>query len=193
MDILLGNLSWMIFNTFLALIPVVFVLILRRKMNIFLKIFVYFLWFLFLPNTIYMVTDLQYFPKEFMSTDLPEQSLLLLQFIILTFIGIMTFLFALEPFEKLVRKYKLTLVTKNAAYIILNFIVSFAVILGKVQRTHSVYIFTDFPRVVRDINVTISSQSLLLTTLLFGILVNIIYFSLRNFSHIPEVKKKLRS
>ena len=193
MDILLGNLSWMIFNTFLALIPVVFVLILRRKMNIFLKIFVYFLWFLFLPNTIYMVTDLQYFPKEFMSTDLPEQSLLRLQFIILTFIGIMTFLFALEPFEKLVRKYKLTLVTKNAAYIILNFIVSFAVILGKVQRTHSVYIFTDFPRVVRDINVTISSQSLLLTTLLFGILVNIIYFSLRNFSHIPEVKKKLRS
>jgi uncharacterized membrane protein len=135
-----------------------------------------FLWFLFLPNTIYLITDLQYLTGQLLATTMPEQVLIFGQFVILTVLGIFTYFYSMEPVDKMVKKLRMDSLNRNTIYIALNFMISYAVILGKVQRTHSSYLFTDPGRVARDMINTFTSNSLLLYVLLFGILVNTIFF-----------------
>lgn len=175
------NLTWILLNVFLAFVPVVFTIILRRKMPAILRAFFIFLWLLFLPNTIYLVTDLQWFPSQLLASQMPEQAALFAQYIILTLLGVFTYFFSLEPMGRLIKKMKSDSLNKNTLYIGLNFIIAFAVVLGKIQRTHSVYIFLDPMRVVTDIITTFTSTYLLFWVLVIGISINIIYFTCKSF------------
>lgn len=176
MPVFVYNLSWIALNVFLAFIPVVLVIFLRKKMKGYVRVLFVFLWFLFLPNTIYLITDLQYLTGQLIATSMPEQAIIFGQFILLTVLGIFTYFYSLEPVDKMVKKLRMNSLNRNTIYIALNFIISYAVILGKVQRTHSSYIFTDPMRVARDMINTFTSNSLLLYVLLFGLLINTIFF-----------------
>ncbi len=85
------NLSWIVFNLILAFIPVLFTIALEKKLNRFVRFALLFFWFIFLPNTIYLVTDIQYLPIQFLMADLPEKVALLIQYGVVIFLGIFIF------------------------------------------------------------------------------------------------------
>lgn len=190
MNTLSGNTWWMLFNISLAIIPVILVAIWKKNPPIIIYYPILLPWFLFLPNTIYMVTDLQYLPMQLMKTGMSEQALLIIQYIILTGLGIIMYLFALEPFEYFVKKFKLKSFNKNMVYVIFHFIVAFGVILGKTQRVHSWYIFTDFQRVESGIRTVIQSPYLITWVIIFGIVTNALFFTFKNY--FPPLKNKRR-
>ena len=179
MPIATYNLSWITLNVFLAFVPVVFTILLRRRMHIVVKWFLLLLWFFFLPNTIYLITDLQWMPGQLLATEMPEQAVLFAQYIILTFLGIFTYFFSLEPIGRQVAKKKMKGLSKNMLYIILNCILAFAVVLGKVQRTHSIYLFLDIKRVIDDVLATLTSPILMMWVVVISIVINGIFFLCR--------------
>lgn len=178
MNDLIDNLDWMTLNVALAVLGLVFGLLFVHIKEKFLKWIFLVLWMLFMPNTIYLITDIEYLPEQLMRQNIIFQFLLLLQFISLALIGIGTFIYGLSPFDKLF-KGKKNNELKVMIIFALNFLIAFAVVTGKFQRTHSWYVFTDPLRVFRDALITLNSSQLMTDVLLFGLLFNAIYFFLR--------------
>ncbi len=175
------NFSWMLFNVVLAFIPILLVVVLRRRLNIFVHLIVFFFWLLFLPNTIYLITDLQHLPYQLFRVGMGEQLILLVQFSVLTAFGVMTYVYSLEPIALIFKRLRFPEIKKEILYIVLNYIISFGVILGKVQRTHSWYIFTEPSKVVRDIYLTLTNLELLTWVLVFGSIVNVLFFLFKDY------------
>lgn len=190
MPIFLFNFTWIIPNIFLALIPVVLTYIWKKRLPAVLNVLVLFLWFLFLPNSIYLVTDIEYLPHQISITPFPELFLVDLQYLLLIVLGIFTYLYSIQPAISFAKRRKLKNGSKKLFFITLNFIVAFAVILGKVERTHSYYVFTQPYRVIRDIHTEVLSLNLLLAVLGMGILINMIYFASRNYLPYSEKNNK---
>lgn len=178
MDILINNFGWMGINLFLAILPVVFAYLAVKQSKYFLSFIFIIAWLLFVPNTIYLVTDLQYLPTQITSSVVIDL-LLTLQYFVLIILGIVTYLYSMRPIVKLVEKRfkKINRRIFNLLIIIFNFGISFAVLLGKLQRTESWHVLVDPLRVIRDVNTTIHSPTILSIIILFGILVNLVYFA----------------
>ncbi len=182
MDNFNDNFQWMAVNVFLALLGVIFSILIARTKNKILKIVFIILWLLFIPNTIYLVTDLQYLPWQIPAQSLFLTFLIVAQFMILAFIGIVSYIYAMKPITVLIqksRKKSQKFEVKSFVFIF-NFIIAFGIILGKLQRTESWYVFSNPLRVISDINTSLSMHSTYLFVLLFGIFINIIYFSLNS-------------
>ena len=176
MEILAYNLSWMLFNLILALVPVALTLILDQKLSGKIRLFVLFLWLLFLPNTIYLITDLQYLPRQLVRIDQEQIPVLVVMYAFIAVSGIITFLYSLKPFENFISNNKQFKRNKTTLYMILGFLVAFAVVLGKFQRTHSWYVFTEPLRVINDVYLTLTSPQLMILVFILGIVINLIVF-----------------
>lgn len=192
MPIFADNFSWMVFNSLLAFVPIALVILLRRRLNIFLHLVIFFFWLIFLPNSIYLVTDLQHLPYQLLKSPMSEQLVLLLQYATLAALGVMTYVYSLEPISTVFKKLKLPEMRKEVLYIMINYVVSFGVIMGKVQRTHSWYIFTDPLRVFRDAWDTATDGYLLTWVFFFGSIVNIVFFLFKDYFPPLRNKKKKR-
>lgn len=177
MEILRENFWWMIPNLALASLGFVFALLYLRVKNIYLKVPILILWFLFLPNTIYLITDIEHLiPQLKIARDF-EAFLLILQYTFLISFGVLTYFAGMIPIEMFFRKKKV----KSYSYIFLvfNFALAFAVVLGKIERTHSWYVFTQPLRVLGDMLHVFMTPHLILGVIFFGILFNLIYFAFR--------------
>lgn len=182
MPIFVQNFSWMSVNVILAILPLFFVALLRKKRPLYLYVFFLMLWIFFMPNTIYLITDLQHFPGQFIKADsIAEQFAIFIQYILLTFFGVFTYFYALDPIERAARKYKLTKATKYTLYIFVNYIISVGLIMGKIQRTHSIYVVTQPTRVIWDVYEVFTNHKLLLLVVLTGVVINIIFFTTRHY------------
>lgn len=177
-DVFLHNLNFVWFNSFLALIPVLFGdLMLKTKRNL-LKAIYGFIWLIFLPNTIYTLTDISHLFEDWDKVDLLFKAILMLEYGILMIVGFLTFIYAVYFFEKLLenKNKKRRKLSTYLVVFILNFIVGFGVILGNIQRTNSWYIFTNPTRVINDSVEVFFSPELIFAFVIFGILCNIAYF-----------------
>lgn len=177
MPILIENLSWMLLNIVLALIAVFFSFLLSHK-KIIPRIIFFILWLLFVPNTIYLLTDIEYFPEQFFRIGFPYQILLLMQFTLLLIIGVLTFFYSVKLFEKMLKKHynKPTIIL---ILILMNFLISFGVVLGKIERVNSWNVVTNISFVISSTLSLLSSSNVLWGIFLFGVLNNIIYFLIR--------------
>lgn len=179
MDTFLNNIPWMAFNVFLACLGAIFGLTFLKIGNKFLKMAFFVLWLLFLPNTIYLLTDLQHLPGQtFSQVNFTGRFLVFLQYVTLFVFGVFTFVYGLFPIEKLFhlagkKDHKLKLVL----LVLLNFMIAFGVGMGRIERTHSWYVFTQPYRVVEDILSILTTSSSLVFIVLFGVLCNLLYFS----------------
>lgn len=175
------NLDWMLFNLLLAFIPLVLVYLLRRKAPPPVHFALLFLWFIFLPNTIYLVTDLQYLPYQIFRAGYFEQALLFIEYGLLASFGVYSYLYSLEPIELVIKKLRIKKGSENFFYIILHFLVAFGVVMGKVQRTHSWYVFTDPQRVVNDAMRTLSAPDLIFWVFFCGLVINGFFFTFKKY------------
>lgn len=185
MDILLENLFWMSFNIILAFAGVVFGYLMQSRHPV-LKITFLILWLLFVPNTIYLSTDLIHLPEQVNQLGWSSRIILLTQYLVLTSLGVLTFLIAMRLFEKILPKKKDKSMQKLIIALTI-YLIAFGVVLGRIHRTNSWDIFTAPQDVISSSMTLLNSPQTLLIIFLFGTLVNLIYFGLKS---IIKIKKK---
>ena len=192
METAINNLNWMAFNLFLAVLGVLFGWLYYYSKKKVFSIAFFILWILFLPNTIYLITDLQHIYKQWSNPYLEVQLTLIVQYFLIALLGITTYLMAMYPIDKVFTnlhlkrkpKVKLTLL------ITINIFTAFALILGKFQRTHSWYVFTDFLRVLSDIKEVVTNPILFSLVLFFAFVINLTYFAFKKVIPISARIKK---
>ncbi|KKR81165.1 MAG: hypothetical protein UU73_C0003G0267 [Candidatus Daviesbacteria bacterium GW2011_GWA1_41_61] len=176
MPLLLGNLSWMSLNIFLALMGLFFSFFLNTKNSLF-KAILFILWFLFIPNTIYLLTDIQYFPEQFFRLEFISQIMLIIQYALLLSVGIITYYLGFYNFEKFIKKSGLKFLA-FFTLIIFNYLIAFGVVLGKLERIHSWFVFTSPQKVIASSLSLLNFETLFLV-LFFGSAFNVLYFLLK--------------
>lgn len=178
MEIFLNNLNFIWINSALALVAVVFGWLMIKAKSPLTKIIHGFLWLLFLPNTIYILTDVSHLFEDWSKVDTLFKLILIIQYSLFSIFGIITFVVSVYFFQRMLegkRKKGIRLMT-TLAICALNFIVGFGVILGGIRRTNSWYVFTNPSVVLEDVLSLVYSQELLILSLGVGILANLIYF-----------------
>lgn len=193
MDILLDNLPWMSWNVFLAMLGWLFAVYFSRATKPLHKALWAILWLLFLPNTVYLLTDLKHLLFQWRRVGEMGHFLLLAQFGVLSLTGVLTYVKGIDQFERgLIAALKPSKYAQhpmstmfmrypNRFFVGFNFLVSFGVIMGRVMRTNSWHVFTQPMRVVRDALAVLTSGELILFTLAFGLVVNSVWWiAIRN-------------
>jgi uncharacterized membrane protein len=178
MDLFSYNIDWMIYNLVLAFIPVIAGYLFLRIRRGVLHFFYGIIWLLFLPNTIYVITDLLHLIEDFAYADTALKVILIIEYTIFEFIGFITFILALYPFEILIKRSRL----KKLSTILLvatNFIIGFAMVLGRIYRVNSWDVFLHPLDVVMAGWNVLNSTQLMTLAILFGLFANIVYFLFR--------------
>lgn len=177
MNHLTFNFTWMGFNVVLALIPVLFGWVMYKNKIPAIRIICAFIWFFFLPNTIYLLTDfinlfhdLHFISGLYVTLDIAL-------YLVLMPIGVVTYILAVYPFEKLITK-KMGL-NKTAIIIFLNLFMGFGLVLGRIQRANSWEILTSIQSIISKSIAVVSSLELLAFVLIFAILCQAVYLIFR--------------
>lgn len=178
MNVIVDNIKWMPVNIFLALVPVLFGYLMVKEKRIFLKLIFAFIWLIFLPNTIYIYTDLIYLPEHWLETKGIEKILLFMQFFILEIVGFFSFIVSLHYLEKILKKYKTKISTKMNTFLIvlINFFIGAGIVLGREERTNSWEVVLNTKRVFDDsLSIFLSLENLIFI-IVAGIFANLVYF-----------------
>lgn len=182
MPIIIFNIAWMTYNIFLALIPVAFGWLLLRTKYTYLKLIAGIIWFLFLPNTIYISTDLIHMFEQLRKVNFGLKLFLPFQYTLLVVIGFVTFILAFYPIEKILRNVKIKHLREQATLVMigLNFLIGFAMVLGRVERINSWDVITATDKVVEASLQVLQSFELTFLVILFGLFTNFFYFLFRD-------------
>jgi uncharacterized membrane protein len=182
MDIIAYNFSWMGFNTFLAVIPFALGWLFYLTQNRYFKIFYALVWILFLPNTVYLFTDLLNLIRQWGAVNLFEKLVLIFQYSTLTLIGLVTSVLSLYPLEKFLKETN-SRINKTGSVdhvlIVVNFVVGFAITLGRVERVNSWDVVSRPESVIGAVFSVLTSMELIVLTMLFALLANFVYFLFR--------------
>lgn len=185
MDIILYNAGWMAFNVFLALLAILLGFSFLNVKKISVKIPLFILWLLFIPNTIYLVTDMKYFQEQFFSVLGYYKIILILQYVILFIFGIITFIMALYPFERsLSKKKSKSLQFKTILLIAINYLIAFGVALGRIERINSWDVFINLADVLEASITLANNKGVLLAIFVFGTFSSLIYFAAKKMLRI---------
>ncbi|MDZ4228410.1 MAG: DUF1361 domain-containing protein, partial [Candidatus Levybacteria bacterium] len=164
-------------------VAILFGWLMSKADSSFAKLWTGFLWLIFLPNTIYILTDVSHLFEDLPKVGNLFKLILILQYSLFSIFGVITFTISTYFFQRLLekksadrRKNRIKTTTIISIFI-LNFIVGFGVVLGGIRRTNSWYIFTNPSRVLEDTLSVIYSQDLLMLSLGIGLLANLIYFT----------------
>src|SRR5579864_2983430 len=105
MYLVLFNLNWMSFNLILAVIPVIFGWLILRAKNRMYQVFSAICWLVFLPNTIYLLTDIIHLSDDWdRPIDLTSKLIIAGMYITLLVAGVFTFVLSIHPIEKLFKR-----------------------------------------------------------------------------------------
>ncbi len=162
----------MVYNILLALIPVLLVRLFYKAKNPFMKVIFFAGWLFFIPNTIYLFTDILHLMDQINEVDYFGAAVLTAQYAVLFIAGFLTYILSMYPVEK-----KLKLSPSIIAGI--NFLIGFGVVLGRVYRLNSWDIIIEIENVIRTAVQIISSPEMILLAILFGLFANFMYFLFR--------------
>ena len=179
METLLLNSIWMTYNLCLGLIAVIVGWLAIKKSYFWLRIIFSFVWLLFIPNTLYILTDLIHLFKQLNMVGDGVKSLLVLQYELLIVLAIMLFICGLYPFEEFLTKILPKRKYLILALIIINFVIGFGVVLGRVEQVNSWEVITYTNKVVEGSIRVATSFRYMMLAIFFGIMGNIIYFALK--------------
>ncbi len=184
MDVIPYNFLWMTHNVLLALIPVYLAILIALNKNTYFRVVLGALWLFFVPNTIYVLTDLKHVPVQLMTASTSEMPIILLQYVVLETVGILSFIVAVYLIEKVVYAHskKRVPITRMQFVLLLNFLIAYGVTMGRFLRTNSWEMVTNIHRVFADMTRVLTTPNLLLFFIIFGIVINGIYFLFHNLA-----------
>lgn len=182
MEILTFNVLWMVWNSFLAILPVGFAFLYFKTHRTLYKAALAVLWLLFFPNALYVMTDIEHIIYQWPMLGIVERFFALIQYVHLEVIGLTAFIISLYAFEKEIRRilHKSHRKLVPGIVISLNFLTGFAMIMGKVERVNSWEVFTNIENVIAAVFNVLSSDQLVGLAILFGLFGNFFYFLLRD-------------
>lgn len=182
------NLSWMGWNVMLALLGLLTARLFVTVRHGYMKTAVAVLWMLFVPNTIYLLTDTVHLFRQWPMTTLIERLVLMLQYGVLIFLGMLTYIRSMGwvelGFYRWARKgsgylAKIFTLRSDVLFAGLNYLIAFGVIMGRFFRTNSWEVFTNPLRVASDVwGVVTSLEMMVMVTGVF-ILTQTMYVSLK--------------
>lgn len=165
-------------HVLVALLAVAFGYLFLRSRRVYFRVWWGLLWVLFLPNTAYILTDVEHLAHEWVTATASEHLALVLRYTPLFLTGIATFaLAAVLPFEKVIRR--LSQRAKVGAIVLFNFLVGFGVVLGKWEHINSWVIFTQPGNVALSAAHIFTSPGLLGLMVLMGVICNGVYLLFR--------------
>lgn len=181
MDILVDNIFWMLYNSWLAVLPVLFGWLFLKVRKKILKFICACLWFIYLPNTLYLFTDLLHVPHQWVRVEDSDKVLLIFQYAGLQIVGFVTFLLSIASLEKLLfnSKWKKERKLDYAIIITINMLVGFGIVLGRTERINSWEVFTAPGNVIASVATVLSTIDLIFLAVLFGLFANFFYFLFR--------------
>lgn len=171
MSLLEDNIYWMTYNISLAVIAVVCGWLALKVKRPTFKLPLLILWLLYIPNTLYLLSDSIHFSQQLSKIQDADKISLVIQYSVLMLFGVISFASGVYPIEKLIKK--------TLAVVILQFVIAFGIVMGRVERTHSWEVFTNPIKVLNDALSVLTSLELMTFVIVTGIVANIIYFSLK--------------
>lgn len=178
----------MTWNLALAILPVLFSFFLFRKINKVFKAVIFILWFLFLPNTVYVVTDVIHLIRQWEYFDGVGRMILLFQYGIFVFIGLTCFVVAFAPWERILQQFFRSDKQIVGSLIALNFLMGFALVIGRFERVNSWDVFANPMFVVTSSIQVLLSYQMLGLIILFGLFSNFFYFLFREKAKVIHLK-----
>lgn len=180
------NFSWMAYNILLAVIPVLLAQLFFRSKSVFMKIILFVGWLFFVPNTIYIFTDVLHFIDQIKEVGFFGMVILTAQYAGFFIAGFLTFILSMYPVE---RKLKLS----SSVIIGINLIIGFGMVIGRVHRLNSWDVIVQTGKVVNTTLETITSPKLFLLAILFGLFANFMYFLSRKkvVKYVSRIKKRI--
>lgn len=185
MNLILYNLGWMSWNILLALISMLLgKLSLRIKPKVLHFLFTL-VFLLFIPNTVYIVTDLAHLFQRWNTVDTLIKVLLLVQYLLFVPIGFITFISSLRLLKmNLVQNY--TKFSHTGSIFLLNFLIAFGVVIGRVQRANSWEVVTRPLLIIKNVQTTLKNPDLILYVLVLGVFCNLLYFAVEKRTGVGE-------
>lgn len=177
----------LIWNLFLAWVPLFFILLSRRFLKKGSRIGIYgntFMWLLFFPNTTYIITDLIHIP-EYTGVLLWYDSLRIFLFALA---GLATGLYSLLVLHQVLN----TLFRQKTAWYILSFSVflsGYGIYLGRFVRFNSWDLFTNPFTLIRQILDDLNNPLAIHTTLAFAFVTMVLYVCLSLVINKPNPEK----
>ncbi|MEI6532657.1 MAG: DUF1361 domain-containing protein [Candidatus Roizmanbacteria bacterium] len=193
MDILSFNQSWMSWNFILAVISVFLILASYLIRQPYIKIPLLIIWLLFVPNSIYILTDIIHFQSQWDVIPSNLEVWLVVQYAFFLPWGIITHIANLYYFELLLEQTKF--IKKRArpiVILILQFLIALGLIMGRNQRTNSWHVITQPWKVIRDVFEVIMRVDLfiyILISWIFLVGIYVIYKKSRTNSTALIIKK----
>jgi uncharacterized membrane protein len=191
LPVLVGNLIWMSWNIFLALIGLGFGWLMLKYAKTRFKWVFFVAWLLFIPNSIYILTDILHFILQWPTADFWIKMGLLIQYLFLFSAGLIIYYYSFKLFEKVFRLSKLSKVRYLLVVIAFSILISFGVFMGRVQRSNSWYVVTQPIKIIQDTWNVISDFRLMIVTVLFGLAMVGFYFLCRDIDQNFNRKRKL--
>ena len=167
----LFNVFMMGWNVFLSVVPIILAQVLLKAKSKILQIVLLPLWLVFLPNTLYMITDvIHIFNPRFSQMTTPFQILGIGLYLLIFFLAVYTFVLSIKP---ILHKYHAFLdgLHSQSKYLLFSFfslLIGFAISMGRFQRTNTWYLFTQPVRVFRDVIDSLTDPIVLLTALFYA-------------------------
>ncbi len=192
MDLLLLDISWMFFNIALALIPVAAGIGFIKSRNRLLSYVLALVWLVFLPNTIYLLTDVFHLVDDWNKATLPIDIFLIPFYVLIIFVGIVTFIFSLYAIENEIKKKRVGKTLRIVILCVVNILVGIGLTLGRIERINSWEVVTSVTKVSQGVFIIFSSTQLFLITAIFSLVSTTLYFSLENITILRKSYRNLQ-
>lgn len=146
------NITWLVWNLSLAAVSVFAAYYLNKTKHEGLRIFLAVVWLLFIPNTLYMLTDVIHVVGQFGTVNKFVDVFLFLWYTVMITLGIACYAWSFEWVMQYLNTYaKLRHQTIYVMGTIVNILIGIGIAMGRFARTNSWYVVTQPARVVYDI------------------------------------------
>ncbi|MBP6994213.1 DUF1361 domain-containing protein [Candidatus Woesebacteria bacterium] len=184
------NIVWMGWNTLLAIVPMVLARVLQKSISKFGQSLLLVLWLAFLPNTLYMITDvIHLFNPRFGQMTVLFKLLGIALYFGVFVIAVTSFVLAMRP---VLHKYRsriqrLSTHFRIVLFIVFSLLMGFAIGMGRFKRTNTWYLLTQPIRVIQDIVASLTDPVVLWLAVWYalGAFVIVIITSRHVFSNEP--------
>ncbi|MEI7652862.1 MAG: DUF1361 domain-containing protein [bacterium] len=146
------NITWLVWNVSLSAVSVFAAYQMSKTRHRPLRVLFAALWILFIPNTLYMLTDVIHIVGQFGTINKFVDVFLFLWYTSMITLGISCYAWSFEwMMQFLSKNTKLGHQTIYAMGVVMNILIGMAIAMGRFARTNSWYVVTQPTRVVYDL------------------------------------------